>query len=131
MAYRWVEHTAEMELAIDAGSEEAVFVEALRAMADLLGGARGGERTARDVSVTARDRGALLVAWLDELVYLAETEDLVPETVEGLALADDRLTASVVARVGRPPHLVKAATYNHLTFERSGDGYRATVVLDV
>jgi hypothetical protein len=42
MTYRWAEHTAEVELEIEAPTEEAVFTEALHALAELLGdGARG------------------------------------------------------------------------------------------
>jgi len=32
---------------------------------------------------------------------------------------------------GRPPHLVKGVTYHRLALERSGESWRATVVLDV
>ena len=49
-----------------------------------------------------RERSALLVRWLDELVYLAETEDLVPEHAERIELGRDRLRASVRCCRGNP-----------------------------
>lgn len=145
MGYRWLEHTSEIELQIDAASEEAVFELALAAMGDLVGegdhdadlrraaGARGGElgTLAREVTVAAGDRGALLAAFLEELVYLAETEDLVPERAEHLTLEGGRLSATVRGRRGSPRHLVKGVTYHELTFAPVGDGFAATVVLDV
>jgi hypothetical protein len=40
--------------------------------------ARDDGSTLRELRVSAGDRAALLATWLDELVLLAETEDLVP-----------------------------------------------------
>jgi SHS2 domain-containing protein len=135
MSYRWIEHTSELELHIDAASEAAVFEQALKALRELIehdvAGERQGESVTREVAAAAGDRGALLAAWLDELVYLIETEDLVPEEVELLELAGERLTARVRAHLGRPRHLVKGVTYHELTFSPGGDGFSASVVLDV
>jgi SHS2 domain-containing protein len=131
VSYRWAPHTAEVQLEIEAGSEEAVFVEALHALGELLADGAEGEAVRRAVALEGDERAALLVRWLDELVYLAESEDLVPEEVERIALSDRGLVASVRCRRGRPRHLVKGATYHRLAFERSDGGLHATVVLDV
>jgi SHS2 domain-containing protein len=56
---RWVEHTAELELEIEAPSEEAVFAEAVAAFAELVGGGSGPSVT-REVEVEADDRAMLL-----------------------------------------------------------------------
>jgi len=131
VSYRWVEHTAEVQIEIDAASEEAVFTEALHALGELLADDARGEQVWRDVAVDGSERAALLVRWLDELVYLAETEDLVPEEVDRIELSDRGLVAGVRCRRVSPRHLVKGATYHRLAFERSDRGFRATVVLDV
>ncbi len=116
---------------IEAATEQDVFGEALHALAELLGDDEGGGRLVREVVVSAPQRDELLLAWLDELVYLAETEDLVPEGLERLERSRDGLRAAVRFRRGRPRHLVKGATYHRLIFERRGGGFRARVVLDV
>ena len=103
----------------------------MHALHELLADDARGEQVCREVVVDGRDRGALLLGWLDELVYLAETEDLVPDEVERLELSDRGLVATVRCRRGGPRHLVKGATYHRLAFERSDSGFRATVVLDV
>ena len=131
MAYRWIDHTAELELHVDAPTEPGIFQEALRAFGELIADDARGEDVALDVELTAPDRAALLVRWLDELVYRAETDDLVPQDVEGLELSGDRLAATVRGFRGEPRHLVKGVTYNGLAFEGGDGGYRATVVLDV
>jgi SHS2 domain-containing protein len=131
MSHHWLEHTAELELQLDAASETGVFREALEALAELIGERAFGKAVSREIVVAASDRAALLVGWLDELVFLAETEDLVADAVERLELDGDTLTATVRAHRGQPRHLVKAATYHDLVFERAGGGFTATVVLDV
>ena len=131
MTYRWAEHTAEVELEIEAPTEEAVFTEALHALAELLGDGARGDRVSCAVAVTGPERAVLLAQWLDELVYLTETEDLVPEDVERIELSEGGLTAVVRCHRGSPRHVVKGTTFHRLAFEPSDCGFCATVVLDV
>ena len=131
MSYRWVEHTAEIEMEIEASTEGQVFKDALHGIGELLAGDAAGERIWREVRVDGRERAALLVGWLDELVFLAETEDLVPEDAERVDFSGRGLVATVRCHRGSPRHLIKAATYHRLAFECSGQGFRARVVLDV
>jgi SHS2 domain-containing protein len=129
--YRWVDHTAELELEIEAETPEAVIAEAAAALRELLGGGDGQAAGARPVEVEAGDRAALFAAFVEELVYLAESESLVPTGVGAVELGARRLRAEVELERGEPPHLVKAVTYHRLAFEPRGAGYRATAVLDV
>ena len=132
MSYRWVEHTAEVEVEIEALTEEGAFVDALHALAELLGDDRhAADNVSRELAVDGRERAVLLLRWLDELVYLAETEGLVPEDVERLELSDGGLVARVRCHRGDPRPVVKGATYHRLAFQRSAGAVRARVVLDV
>jgi SHS2 domain-containing protein len=129
--YRWIEHTGELELSIEAPTEAEVFVDGLGALAELLGEEGGGGHARHEISLAAADRAVLLADWLEELVFLAETEDLVPERVERLELGDASLRAVVEGRRGGPPHLVKAVTHHGLEFRRANGRWRARAVLDV
>jgi SHS2 domain-containing protein len=132
--YRWVDHTAELELHVGAPTEEEVLTEAMDALRELLAehmDDRGGEPATHEVHATAPDRPTLLAEWLSELVYLVETEGFVPERVDELTLSADSLEASVSGRRASPPHLVKAVTYHRLALEERGGAWHATVVLDV
>ena len=129
MTYRWVEHTAELGLEVEARTQELVLVEAMQALAELLDGAPG-ERETREISLERADLPALLVAWLEELLFLADTAGFVPTEAE-LDLRARALHAVVRGRVTEPRPLVKAVTYHDLVFEPAGEGWRAKVVLDV
>jgi SHS2 domain-containing protein len=132
-SHRWIEHTAELQLELHARSEAAIFSQAVLALRELLedDGPVTGDRAERSVEVEATDRGALLAEWLAELVFLAETEGLVPDEARDLVVGEDSVTAVVVGRTSEPRHLVKAVTYHDLELHRDHDGWRGNVVLDV
>ena len=131
--YRFAEHTGEVELHIRAETPEDVFADALAAFAELVrpDGEEGGEELRCEIELEASDPATLLADWLSELVFLAETEGLVPERTDALELADTRLKATVQGRRGDPLPLVKAVTYHGLELRREDDGWYACVVLDV
>jgi protein archease len=133
VGHRWGEHVGELDLELDARDEGGVFAAAVEALGELLAAddARGTADEWFDLRAEGADRATLLAAWLDELVFLAEHERVVPVAVAELSLSPGSVRARVGGYRGDPPHLVKAVTYHRLAFEPAADGYRATVVLDV
>jgi SHS2 domain-containing protein len=132
--YQWVDHTAELELRLEAGSAEELFSDAARALAELMdGGDAGGtgEPAREELAASAPDRATLLAEWLNELVYLAEVRGFVPGRVERLELGETDVEAVVEGRRTAPRPLVKAVTYHGLTLVGEGGRWSATVVLDV
>ena len=137
--YRWVDHTAEVELALEGACEREVFAAALAALAELLGfpPEKGRHEPEEQRTVTVAqgqpdgDRAALLVGWLEELVFLAESQGFVATRLLDLELTPAGLGARVGGLIDAPPPLVKAVTLHRLMFEPRGEGYVARVVLDV
>jgi SHS2 domain-containing protein len=129
--YRWIEHTGELELSIEAPSEVGAFEDALAALGELLGEDGGGESASREVSASAPDRPTLLAEWLSELAYLAEREGFVPVRATQIELSPQAIEAAVQGRLANPPHLVKAVTYHRLSLEARDGVWRGTVILDV
>src|ERR671923_1334157 len=127
--YEWVDHTSELELHIETETPELVFHDALRALSELLGPGTG-DRQSRKLRFPGSERDRLLWQWLDELVFLNETEGFVPESAE-LTVDETGLEATVSGSLGEPSALVKAVTYHGLAFEEMDGRYRARVVLDV
>jgi SHS2 domain-containing protein len=129
--YRWIEHTGELELALEASSERGVFEAGFEAMRELMSAEAATERLEIPIELEGADRGALLADWLGELAFLGESRGLVPARLSRFELDGDRLRALVQGFRGAPPHLVKGATYHRLCFEPAAEGWRARVVLDV
>jgi hypothetical protein len=58
--YRWIEQTGELELLIEAPTEEAVFADALAAFAGLGGDDGGPDSERREITLAGDDRDLLL-----------------------------------------------------------------------
>jgi protein archease len=129
--YRWIDHTSEVEVLIEDESPRAVFTEALVALGDLLSEDRGGDAVTHEVSARAPDLAALLVEWLSELAYLAESDGFIPERVVEIELMETSLAATVGGQRVRPQTVVKGVTYHGLELSEADGGWRARVVLDV
>ena len=134
-AHRFIEHTSEVILEVRADRWPALLEEAARGLGEL---ARRGAAPAaapldeRSVTVEAADEAALLVDWLNELIFLAESERWLVEDAL-VEEADEHTMRALVrgAAVERSPALVKAATLHGLTIQRTHDGVEAAVTLDV
>lgn len=128
-------HTGEVRLEVTASSCEGLFAEAGRALAELMMGEVPPTAPSTPevcIEARARDRAALLVEWLNELIYLSETRKQVFTHLDVEAV-DDRQVRATVAGV-TPAVLktaVKAATLHGLSLVRRSGRWRATVVLDV
>jgi SHS2 domain-containing protein len=129
--YRFAERGGEVELEFDAATEAGVFAAALAAFAEFVATDERGAVEGREVKLEGDYRTLLLVDWLNDLVYLAEVEQFVPERPERFELTGDRLRATVVGHRGHPRPLVKAVTLDNLRFANEGGTWHGRVVLDV
>ena len=108
--------------------------EAGRALGLLLlrGEGQAAEGSPRTLEVESADREALLVDWLNEILFVAETESWVPLEFEIREAFPTRLRAAVRGvSVNDPPSHVKAATFHGLRVTEGENGYEAEVIFDV
>jgi SHS2 domain-containing protein len=133
--YRFLEHTAEVGIEATADTLEETFEAVGEAVAELLGAWFPGEGRGRPVSVEAADREALLAAWVDELLYLHDSEDVVFGGFQVDDVQDGHLDAGVFSAPRGARELegvgVKAATYHRLEVGRGGDGWVVRLYVDV
>ena len=132
-SHAFEDHPADVRLHVEASDLGALFEEVGRALGELVGGgAAGPAGDPVPVRVEAGDRGALVVRWIDELVYLSEARRRVWTEVR-VTRADDRVVEATVAgpEVEALRTQVKAATFHDLRVEDVPGGLRADVVLDV
>lgn len=134
-SYELLEHTADVGILARGDTLEEAFQAAAEGLGEILGSWLPGEGDDREVRVEASDREALLVAWLDELLYLAEAGDLVFGGFRVNEVGERELRAAVAVspRGGRDldGQHVKAATYHRLSVTEEPSGWVAQVFLDV
>ena len=130
-----LEHTADVGLRVHAATLEEVFDQATRGLLDILGAWREGAGTEEAIEAEARDVAALLVDWLDEVLFLHDSRDAVVTAVRVDMVQLERARGSIyLAPRGDVPLEgtgVKAATYHKLRVEETSDGWTAQVYLDV
>jgi protein archease len=128
-----IEHPGEVRLRLRAGTFGELAVVAAQALARLELGREVDPTAAwREITVRGRDREALLVNWLNELIYCAETERWVGTEFAPVRETDTELVMRARgATVETAPSQVKAATFHGLRITGTGDGVEADLVLDV
>jgi SHS2 domain-containing protein len=131
-----LEHTADVGLQGRGTSLEEAFAGVGEGLATTLGAWFPGEGEERWAHVEAQDLESLLAAWVDELVYLHETEDVVFGGFGVHRVSDQGLEAQVRVAPRGARDLegigVKAATFHRLQVGREADGsWFARIYLDV
>lgn len=129
-----IEHTADVGIRARGATREEVFEQMTLGLIDILGALRAGEGERIEVSLEARDLGALLVDWLNEVLYLQEARDAVFTDVDVSEVTDTSIRGalSVAARDDAlEGTAVKAATYHRLEVRPDEGGWLATVYVDV
>jgi len=135
--YRQVPHTADLAWRLWGEDLPKLFANAGRALTATLTDLRYVRRRAtRTVSLTAGDREALMVDWLNHLLYLFDIDGFLGRDFQVALPGPGRLEAQVTGETFDPARhpegtAVKAATYHHLEIRPAADGWQATVVLDL
>ena len=133
-SHRFVDHTSEIGLQVRAATFGELLAEAARGLARLMlrEVPATAEGEAREIEVSAHDRESLLVDWLNEILFVAETGLWIPLEVEVLEVSDTRIRARARgAAVEVSPAMVKAATFHGLEVVETAEGFSAEVILDV
>ena len=131
-----IEHTADVGVAAYGADLKEAFANAAYALFSLMTDIDSvGDNVRHDVAVTADNREELLVAWLNELIYLFEVNDILFSRVDIAELGDTELKAACYGEHVDPERHrmkagVKAATYHMLRVEE-GDGCRVQVLFDI
>ncbi len=137
MSWETFEHEADVGLIVRGRDGAELFANAGLALFDLVCELeRVEERDRYPLAGDADNVEALLVAWLNELVYLFEGEGVVCRRFAFPSWGETRFRAEAFGEPADPERhgardLVKAATYHGLSVARLPDGYEARVILDV
>lgn len=131
-----IDHTADIGIAAYGANLREAFANAAYALFSLMVDLDNvADAVCYEAEVTAENREDLLVAWLNELIYLFEVEYVLLKRFEIDELSETRLRARCFGeRIDSERHkikiAVKAATYHMLKVEER-DGCRVQVLFDI
>ena len=137
MAYKIINHTADVGLVIYGSDMKQLFSNAAFSLVSLIVEPEIIlAKTERCVTVYAENYESLLIEWLNELIYLFDAEHILFSKFQIKHLSNDQLIAICYGEaVNRFRHdikrEVKAATYHMLKIERRKPGYKAQVIFDL
>jgi len=127
-----IDHTADWAVEIWAPDFAGLLVESAHAIFVLTGlRVKSEPRETRQVHLTAADRESLLVAFLSEILYLAEQEnlgfDMIDLTVDRYTLTARLDGAAILSQFKE----IKAVTYHNLAIRETAGRLEVTIVFDV
>jgi protein archease len=129
--------TADLAISATAGSLEGLFAAAAAGLFSLLADPSSVRPVAkRTVTAEAGDSVGLLIAFLNELLFLHESEDWLMASASVTALSPTHVEAVIAGEPIDPrrhqiQHHVKAVTYHRASVLRTDRGWTATVIVDV
>jgi SHS2 domain-containing protein len=139
-----IEHPADVGFLAYGATLEELFQNAALALMSLAGELDAvEERERREIEAAGRDKESLLYAWLAEILAIADAEHLVFRRVEVMQLeagregtAEWRVRGSVFGEAydktrHRARTYIKAVTYHQFQVEKTAEGWRAQVFLDL
>ncbi len=142
-SHELVEEAFELGLRVRAPSFGELVAEAGRAISQLMlagpagpagpaGGAGDATGEWRRFEIHATDRAAVLVNWLNEIIFHAETEHWIPTefTVESASDSALEISARGVT-VEEAPTLLKAATFHGLEITETDGTLLVEIILDI
>jgi len=132
MGFEEISHTADWSVRVWGEDLPALFAESARAMNSLAGvETDSGLRVKRTFESEEMDAESLLVAFLSELVYYQEQENLAFDQFE-LQVDGQKLKVEMEGgEIISIDKAIKAVTYHNLKVERTKHGVEATLVFDV
>ena len=135
--YRIFDHTADVGLEAEGATLAEAFANAATGMYSIMVRLdRVSERVQRPVEVKADDVQGLLTAWLLELLFITEVENLVFRRFDIQEASPTRLKAVAHGEPLDPERhasgtVVKAVTRHQMEVKQSPKGCRVRVILDI
>lgn len=136
-----IEHTADIAIRVWGSDLAELFANGAYGMACQLADLAEVGRTdfgepsravEQSIELEAYDAETLLVAWLEELLYLDERDGCVFCDFDMLEVTPTRLRAIVRGGLVREHRRhIKAVTFSSLEIVHTGEGYETTIVFDV
>ena len=130
--YQEIDHTADWSFRAFGRDLPELFRNAAYALFSLEGALDAQSTLTREIHVEAMDREAVLVKWLNELLFLQETQHETYQTFDITFLSDTELRATIHGAPAPPlTKMIKAVTFHDLNIQQTEKGWQATLVVDV
>jgi SHS2 domain-containing protein len=135
--YEVFEHTADVGIHAYGSTLADLFVHAAQGMESLMvAPEQVRSLSSREITVEGHDSVSLLIAWLNELIFLFDTEYLLLRDFVIDEISETRL----IARATGEPYdgqrhdlssAIKAVTWHEAAVTHGDEGYKARIIFDI
>ena len=132
-----IEHKADLGVIAYGADLKGLFGNAGRGVFNIIAGdSQILNRVTREIRLRAPGLDSLLVYWLNELIYLVDTENLIFGDFKIVEIKQKSLQALCHGEKIDPSRhslygAIKAATYHNLEIKRTEKGYSARIIFDI
>lgn len=136
--FEYIEHTADAGIRVWGDSLESLFTNAAQGLFEMIAVVDSIDDTsAIDIKIESDSAEMLLVAWLDEIIFRHETDEMFFKRAEICTISSTELVAKVYGEpTNYKKHIVyteiKAVTYHQLYVKQKPDNsWEAQVIFDL
>ncbi len=139
MKYEYLDHTADLKIRAHGSNLEEAFVNTAVAAFDFLTDtSRVAKKLEKKVSIKANRVESLLYDFLEELLFMLDTDGLIVSEIKDLKIIQDKdefsLQCSALGDSYKNYEIkgnIKSVTYSEMKIEKTKDTYVIEVVLDI
>ncbi len=138
MKYKFLDHTADTKIQAFGKTLEESFSNAAIAMFEIMTDTSKIKRKlTKKIKIKASDKEALLYKWLEELLFLLDTEFFLLSTIENMEIKKEQeylLKAEITGDIAEKYDIhgsVKAVTYNEMLIREEKEKVMIQFVLDI
>jgi SHS2 domain-containing protein len=139
MAYKFLEHTADIEFEADGNDLEYLFINSFQALKEaFIEKIPVKEKKEHTISIQGTDLENLLYKFLEEVLFLLDSKNFIASKIKSIAINEKKLQLLATlsgddAGKYKFTNAVKAITYNSMkvSFNKAKKKWEAKVVLDV
>ncbi|MHC2994663.1 MAG: archease [Candidatus Atribacteria bacterium] len=135
-----LDHTADIGLAAYGKNKTEIFINTAKGMFEIIAGENRNlkENFYDKIKLEAESLEDLLIAWLNELLYISETKLAILSKFKIKELSDYQIKAEVGGTKINPPSIkiekeIKAVTYHRLEIKKDEESglWKAQVIFDI
>ena len=135
MKYKFLKHTADIKFRAFGKTEEEMFENAALALQEvMIKKIKVKDRIKKKIKVEGGDKESLLYNFLEEFLFLLDTEDFLLSRIGKIKIKKNKLECEISGDLAynyRFTNDVKAITYNEMFVKREKNKYVCQVIVDV
>ena len=134
MRYEYLEHTADIKFQAFGKTMKEAFSNSAYAMMNVIFEEKVREKIIKKIKIKGIDEKSLLYNFLEEILFLLNTEFFLLSRIKKIEIKSKELTAELTGDNSKEYKLgldIKAVTYNDMFIKKEKDKFTIQVVIDI